>query len=108
MFSNLVPTSSIAPHTYAIRTKYVNFFIYKNEEQTICFDTGLSSKLVESELQKLNISPDRVTHIFLTHSDKDHIGGLKVFPDAKLYLSELEVQLIDGSQKRALFKKNQK
>jgi hydroxyacylglutathione hydrolase len=107
MFSNLVPTSSIAPHLYALRTKYVNFYIFKEKNNAICFDTGLSCPLVNKELQKIKISPDQVSHIFLTHSDKDHVGGISVFPNAKIFLSKLEVPLINGIKKRALFKKNQ-
>jgi hydroxyacylglutathione hydrolase len=106
MFSNLVPTSSIAPHLYALRNKYVNFYIYIKDEHAICFDTGLRSSFVNSELQKLKISPDQISHIFLTHSDKDHVGGLSVFPNAKIILSKLEVPLINGSTKRALLTKN--
>ena len=102
----MVPTSSIAPHLYALRNKYVNFYIYKKDDHAICFDTGLNSQGVNDELQKINILPDRVSHIFLTHSDKDHVGGLAVFPNANIYISKLVVPLIDGSTKRALFMKN--
>ena len=108
MFSNLVPTSSIAPHLYALRTKYVNFYIFKEKNNIICFDTGLNSILVSKELSKLKINPEKVLHIFLTHSDIDHVGGLDIFPNAKIYLSKFEIPLINGSKKRAFFKKNQK
>jgi len=107
MFSNLVPTSSIAPHLYALRNKYVNFYIFRDKNNIVCFDTGLSFPLVNKELQKIKIPPDQVTHIFLTHSDKDHVGGLNVFPNAQIYISKLEVPIINGTTKRALFMKNQ-
>ena len=106
MFFSIIPTSSIAPHTYAVQDKYVNFFLYQNKENTICFDAGINPIRIRAELQKIKIAPEKITHIFLTHSDKDHVGGLSLFHYAHLYLPELEVPMITGERKRALFSKN--
>ena len=66
-----------------------NFYIYKDEKLTICFDTGFGISKIEKEIKKIQISPKEVTHIFLTHSDKDHIEGVKLFSKANRTLSLL-------------------
>lgn len=35
-------------------------------------------------VRRLGVEPGEVTHIFLSHFDPDHYGGLKDFPDAKI------------------------
>ena len=91
---------------YAINRKYVNFYIYKEENQTICFDTGTGCNGIKRELKKINIIPDQITHVFLTHSDKDHVDGIKLFNNAGIYMSKLELPLTEGKIKRSPFTKN--
>jgi glyoxylase-like metal-dependent hydrolase (beta-lactamase superfamily II) len=52
------------------------------------------------ELERLPIPPQSVTHLFLTHADVDHAGGLDAFPGAQIYLSRDEEQMIDGTTAR--------
>jgi hydroxyacylglutathione hydrolase len=108
MLFKTVPTSQITSNIYTVRTKYVNFYIYKEDEFTICIDTGLGVSKIRKELQTIQISPDDVTHIFLTHSDKDHVKGVKLFSNAKVYISKLEEPLISGKIKRSPLVSNSK
>jgi glyoxylase-like metal-dependent hydrolase (beta-lactamase superfamily II) len=43
-----------------------------------------------------------VTHLFLTHADTDHTGGIDLFANAQIYLSRDEEQMIDGRTARML------
>jgi len=101
MLFKTIPTSQITSNIYAVRTKYVNFYIYKEDGFTICIDTGLGVSKIRKELKTMQIAPDDVSHIFLTHSDKDHVEGLKQFSNAKVYISKLEEPLIDGKVNRS-------
>jgi glyoxylase-like metal-dependent hydrolase (beta-lactamase superfamily II) len=38
----------------------------------------------------------------LTHGDVDHTGGLELFPNAQVYLSKNEEQMIDGTTPRLM------
>jgi hydroxyacylglutathione hydrolase len=95
-----VGTGKIADHLYAVRTGPVNFFVYQDEEQAVCIDSGFGKRQILRGLQSLGIDPRRVTHLFLTHSDFDHASGLRVFPQAKIYLSLAEEPMITGMKAR--------
>jgi len=85
-----IKTGSISDHLYAIKTGTVNFFIYKDNEDIICIDTGFDKILIIRELKSVGIDPRSITHLFLTHSDFNHADGLVLFEKAKVYLSSDE------------------
>ena len=91
-----------------IRTRLSNFYIYDTGETLIAFDTGMNPMLSRRGLQKLDIDANRVSHVFLTHSDYDHTGGLSVFKNAKYYISEKEVPMVTGQKARLLFIPNRR
>lgn len=39
-------------------------------------------------LKKLNLSPDDITDIIVTHPHYDHIGGISLFPKAKIWMNK--------------------
>jgi len=45
-------------------------------QKNILFDTGNQGEILLSNMQKLGISPQKINIVFLSHSHKDHIGGL--------------------------------
>jgi hydroxyacylglutathione hydrolase len=94
-------TGQIAEHVFAVQTGSVNFFIYKKGEDAVCIDTGLKKEL-RGELGSLGISPERISHVFLTHTDIDHTGGLAAFGNAKICLSADEEPMITNKTARAL------
>ena len=89
-------TGAVAPDLYVVKTDAANFYILKSGESVACFDTGYRPLLIRSELTELGIRPESVTHVFLTHADIDHVGGLRVFRNAEIYLSAQEEQMIRG------------
>lgn len=91
---------------YCIRDQHANMFVYRTSAGYIAFDACLTPEGIKKELVSLGISPDSVVHLFLTHSDGDHVGGLGLFSSAKIYLSDAEKQMVDGTTSRAPFMHN--
>ncbi len=48
----------------------------------------------KEELKKLEIRPEEIKTVLLTHSDIDHVYGLEAFRHADIYLSEAEVAML--------------
>lgn len=51
-------------------------------DQTLLFDTGGNGSIVMDNLKRLNIAPDQVDVVFISHSHYDHNGGLHRFLEA--------------------------
>jgi hydroxyacylglutathione hydrolase len=97
----LLETGAIDQQLYAVRILSVNFYLYDTGNGIVCFDTGFSKTIIRRELRKLNINVGDVTHVFLTHSDFDHTGGLSLFSKAKVYMLKDEEPLVNGKLWRA-------
>jgi hydroxyacylglutathione hydrolase len=95
-----VDTGQVTEHVYAVRVRDVNMFIYADGEHAIAIDAAYAGDALFEELKRLPIAPESVTHLFLTHADVDHAGGLDTFPGAQIYLSRDEEQMIDGTTAR--------
>lgn len=80
----------------------MNCFLIKTPEGYIMIDAGLPAskggKTIE-RMAALNVTPEQISAIFLTHSHFDHIGGLiddngeAAFRNATVYASSAEVSL---------------
>ncbi len=99
-------TKKITEGLYVIGCGFVNFYALKTANCVILFDTGMSSASAKRGLKKLGISADEVTHIFLTHTDYDHAGGVQAFPKAGVYIARDEEQMINGKTARRGFMHN--
>jgi 7,8-dihydropterin-6-yl-methyl-4-(beta-D-ribofuranosyl)aminobenzene 5'-phosphate synthase len=47
--------------------------------RTILFDTGANGEILLNNMQVLNIDPDNISDLFISHCHFDHIGGLSHF-----------------------------
>ena len=95
-------SGSISANLFFVKLGFVGMYLFDAGESLIAFDTGISSKATLAELEKLRVDPTKVAHILLTHSDRDHVGGLAAFPGAKVYLPKAEVAMLDHSTPRFL------
>jgi glyoxylase-like metal-dependent hydrolase (beta-lactamase superfamily II) len=75
-------------------------YLIKDSLGYIAIDAGKDMKVLETELNKLNIKPEEVIAIFLTHSDMDHVAALPLFKNAKLYMARNEVKMLDGEKQK--------
>lgn len=90
----------------AIRNRINNVFFIPSGEDWIVIDAGSVADMVKQEMERLSIKGDKVKGVFLTHTDYDHVASLPLFPNAVIYMSALEKQMIDGSTRRQFLKKN--
>jgi hydroxyacylglutathione hydrolase len=97
-----IKTQQLTENVYAVRTLISNFYIYTDGENTVCFDTGYLPIIIKRSLRKINIKMDSISHIFLTHSDYDHVGGIKLFKNGQVYLSVDEEKMITFKKPRVL------
>jgi len=95
-----VETGQISEHGFAIKDEFVNMYLIKDSLGYIAIDAGKDIEVIETELQKLNIKPEEVFAVFLTHSDMDHVAGLPLFKNAKLYMARNEVKMLNGEKQK--------
>lgn len=92
---------------YVIRDDYANMYLLQNNDNFIAVDAGINPKAVKRALDKLAIDPNKIKVVLLTHTDFDHAGAVKLFNQAKIYLSKVEEGMINGKIVRSsLFMKN--
>lgn len=101
-----VETMRIVDNIYSIKDSFVNLFLIKDGEQFIAIDGGNDADVIEKEMGKLKINPDKITAVFLTHTDNDHIAAIKLCKNARIFISRQEEQMINGKKSRFLFFKN--
>lgn len=99
-------TREIVPGIYTIKDSTVNMFLIKVQDKYIAIDAGNNSANIEKNMGLLKIDPDKIIAVFLTHTDADHVKGLKLFKNTKVYISKEEEQMISGKIRRFFFFKN--
>ena len=78
----------------------INTFLIKKNGKYILFDTGLGLEkggVMLDKLTLLNLRPEDISAICITHCHGDHIGGLvskggPVFPNAEVYCADKELE----------------
>lgn len=50
--------------------------LVEDKGKVMLFDTGAQGKLLVDNMQKLNLDPDAIPAIFISHNHWDHVGGL--------------------------------
>ena len=106
-------TGPVIEGLYAIRDRDTNLFVYSDGTSTLCIDAGyINNGYLKREFEQVGIDPASITHLFLTHVDMDHAGGLDRdsradwFQQAQVFVGRNEETLIDGSTPRSLIFRN--
>ena len=99
---NVVDTKEVVHNVYAIKDSFVNMFLVKDSDRYVAIDAGNDIKAIGVEFKKLNIDPDKVVAVLLTHTDGDHVAAIKLFRNAKVYLAKEEEQMINGKTARMM------
>ena len=95
-----IETGEVINNVYAIKDSYVNLFLIKGNNKYVAIDSGNKVENINIGLKNLGINSDDIIAIFLTHSDFDHVAGIEIFKNAKVYLSIHEEQMINGEHAR--------
>ncbi|MBN2115764.1 MAG: MBL fold metallo-hydrolase [Anaerolineales bacterium] len=100
-------TGRISDRLYAIRDRDINLFLYTDGQSTLCIDAGyINNAYLKSDFEQVGIDPASITHLFLTHTDMDHAGGVDKdsktnwFQQAKVFMGRDEKCMIDRSTAR--------
>jgi glyoxylase-like metal-dependent hydrolase (beta-lactamase superfamily II) len=101
-----VETGKISEHGYVIKDDFVNMYLIKDSIGYIAIDAGKGIENVKKGLQELNINPDEVIAVLLTHSDVDHVAALPLFKNAKMYMAKEEVKMLNGEKQKIPFVNN--
>ncbi|NGX56399.1 MAG: putative metallo-hydrolase YycJ [Candidatus Anoxychlamydiales bacterium] len=56
-----------------------NSVFFKTKKAKVLIDLGISYLQLKKRLQEINVNPDEIDAVFVTHEHMDHISGLKLF-----------------------------
>ena len=89
----------------------INVFFIDTGKDKILFDAGTDPNVLIERLYEINVKPEDINFICITHMHFDHIGGLvkdnkKVFTNAKIFVSEEELAANPNSILSAFYKDN--
>ena len=98
-------TGWINEHVACVREWVANIFFYTKNGVTIMIDAGYNYERLKEKMGWLDIDPDSVQHILITHQDTDHVGALEtdseqLFRDATVYIGEIENRYLTGEVRR--------
>lgn len=99
-------TGEIVEGVFAVRNDTVNVYVARSGDGYILFDAGAKADAVMAGLESVGVDPEKVVAVFLTHTDFDHVAAVGEFPNAAVYISESEADMVNGKVKRALFFSN--
>lgn len=77
-----------------------NCLLVQNGHQNILIDAGKGTDKLVSSLAAAGLTPDDIDVLIVTHSDFDHIGGLRHFQNARLILPKQAYDLWTNSTTR--------
>ena len=75
-----------------------NSTLIKTKNTKILIDLGVTKSYVEEKLKEINMDPNEIKAILITHTHVDHIQGLKVFLKKyhpKVYVNEIVHSLLN-------------
>ncbi len=95
MADKIPESGRIAEGFYLLNLGFVTSYILDAGESLVAFDVGMWGTTIRREMGKLGLDPERIRHIFITHSDPDHVGCIRSFPQARVHFPMDEVAMVD-------------
>ena len=85
-------------HTWDVPS-YTNMYVLQQPGQTILIDAGLKEyqTAIIPALAQVGITPDKVTHVLLTHGHRDHVEGASLFKNAKKFVHSADLPILAPS-----------
>jgi len=95
----------ITEDVYALDSTKGNYAYVILGDEAVLIDTGRpgQGKGILKEFESMNIKPDDIKHILITHHDVDHIGNLALLEKetgARIWASEDDIPYIYGDKNR--------
>ncbi len=100
---NVCVTGPRAEGLWAIRDGNVAGYVISDGHTSIAIDAGMRRDRFARALATLPVDPDTVDAVYLTHSDRDHVGALDLYSRARVILPEAEVPVATGAAPRRMF-----
>lgn len=100
----------VTKNVYALDSTKGNYAYIIKDNEIILIDTGLpwEGKGLLKELKSLDIKPEDIKHILITHHDVDHVGNLSLIEkesNAHIWASKEDIPYIYGDKRRHGLKK---
>lgn len=101
-------TGSIDERVKCVREYVANIFFYTKSGTTIMIDAGYNYGRLQEKMGWLEIAPEKIKHILITHQDTDHVGAVEhdsdgLFQNAVLYIGEIENRYLTREVRRKVY-----
>ena len=104
-------TGWIDERVACVREYIANIFFYTKNGTTVMIDAGYNYERLKEKMSWLDLDPQKIEHILITHQDTDHVGAIEddsdgLFRQARIYLGEEENRYLTGEVRRkVMFRK---
>ena len=101
-------TGHIDERVSCIREYVANIYFYTKDGYTIMIDAGYNYDRLAEKMRWLDILPESINEILITHQDTDHVGAIEVdgqglFKNAKIYVGRVENDYLEGRVRRKVY-----
>lgn len=100
----------VTDEVYALDSTRGNYAYLVSGEEIVLIDTGRpgQGKGILKDLESMNVKPQDIEHILLTHHDVDHVGNAAIMQQAtgaEIWASKEDIPYIYGKKSRPGIKK---
>ena len=101
-------TGTIDERVSCIREYVANIYFYTKDGYTIMIDAGYNYDKLAEKMRWIDIRPESINEILITHQDTDHVGAIEVdgqglFKNAKIYVGRVENEYLEGRVRRKVY-----